>query len=108
MSSEESKYDISYEIWSKKYRYQGGAEVARDNSPEDTFRRVAHAIAANEMYTVAFNQLSYTWAYTHFQEMGTMDTQIKSALGKLEKGRGTSQEVLDKAVKEVQDEINDK
>ncbi|MBR4666779.1 MAG: adenosylcobalamin-dependent ribonucleoside-diphosphate reductase, partial [Lentisphaeria bacterium] len=48
MSSEESKYDISYEIWSKKYRYQGSDEVARDNSPEDTFRRVAHAIAANE------------------------------------------------------------
>ena len=47
-SSEQSKYDISYEIWSKKYRYQGSDEVARDNSPEDTFRRVAHAIAANE------------------------------------------------------------
>ena len=71
-------------------------------------KEVKDAIAGNEMYTVAFNQLSYTWAYTHFQEMGTMDTQIKSALGKLEKGRGTAKEVLDKAVKEVQDEINDK
>lgn len=71
-------------------------------------QEVKDAIAANEMYTVAFNQLQYTWAYTHFQEMGTMDTQIKSALGKLEKGRGTSQELLDKAVKELQSEIDDK
>ncbi|MBQ5953754.1 MAG: extracellular solute-binding protein [Lachnospiraceae bacterium] len=71
-------------------------------------QEVKDAIAANEMYTVAFNQLSYTWAYTHFQEMGTMDSQIKAALGKLEKGRGTSQELLDKAVKELQSEIDDK
>ena len=71
-------------------------------------QEVKDAIASNEMYTVAFNQLQYTWAYTHFQEMGTMDTQIKAALGKLEKGRGTSKELLDKAVKEVQSEIDDK
>lgn len=71
-------------------------------------QEVKDAIASNELYTVAFNQLSYTWSYTHFQEMGTMDTQIKAALGKLEKGRGTSQELLNKAVKEVQDEIDDK
>ena len=70
-------------------------------------QEVKDAIASNEMYTVAFNQLSYTWAYTHFQEMGTMDSQIKSALGKLEKNRGTSKELLDKAVKEVQTEIDD-
>ena len=69
---------------------------------------VKEAISSNEMYTVAFNQLSYTWAYTHFQEMGTMDTQLKSALGKLEKGRGTSKEVLDKAVQEVLKEMNDR
>ena len=48
MGTEQSKYDISHEIWSKKYRYQGGEEVAKDNSPDDTFNRVAHAIAANE------------------------------------------------------------
>ena len=47
-SSEQSRYDISSEIWAKKYRYQGSPEVAKDNSPEDTFKRVAHAIAANE------------------------------------------------------------
>ena len=46
--TEQGKYDISYEIWSKKYRYQGGGDAAKDNSPEDTFKRVAHAIAANE------------------------------------------------------------
>ena len=60
MSSEESKYDISYEIWSKKYRYQGSDEVARDNSPEDTFRRVAHAIAANEQDPVKWEKEFYS------------------------------------------------
>lgn len=70
-------------------------------------QEVKDAIASNEMYTVAFNQLNYTWAYTHFQEMGTMDSYIKSALGKLEKGRGTGKEVLDKAVSDLQTEIDD-
>ncbi len=70
-------------------------------------QEVKDAIAGNEMYSVAFNQLQYTWAYTHFQEMGTMDSQIKSALQKLEKNRGTSQEVLDYAVKKLQEEIDD-
>lgn len=65
------------------------------------------ALASNELYGVAFRQLDYTWAYTHFSAMGTMDTQIKSALGKLEKGRGTSADLLDKAVKAVQKEIDD-
>ena len=60
MSSEQSKYDISYEIWSKKYRYQGSDEVARDNSPEDTFRRVAHAIAANEQDPVKWEKEFYS------------------------------------------------
>lgn len=65
------------------------------------------ALATNELYGVAFKQLDYTWAYTHFSAMGTMDTQIKSALGKLEKGRGTAKDLFDKAVKAVQNEIDD-
>ena len=48
MTAEQGKYDISYEIWSKKYRYHGGGDLPKDNTPDDTFRRVAHAIAANE------------------------------------------------------------
>ena len=67
---------------------------------------VKKAIQENELYNVAFKQLSYTWAYTHFEQMGTMDTEIKSMLNKLEKGRGTSQELLTKAVEAVQKEIN--
>lgn len=67
---------------------------------------VKDAIAKNEMYATAFNQLSYTWAYTHFQQMGTMDIEIRSMLGKLEKGRGTAQELLDKAVSNLQEEID--
>ena len=59
-SSEQSKYDISREIWEKKYRYQGSPEVARDNSPEDTFKRVAHAIAANEKDSVKWEKEFYS------------------------------------------------
>ncbi len=66
---------------------------------------IKKAIEENEMYQVAFNQLSYTWAYTHFEAMGTMDSQLNGALGKLEKGKGTSQDLLDKAVKYVAKEI---
>ena len=65
------------------------------------------AIAENEMYGVAFKQLDYTWAYTHFEQMGTMDVQIKSMLTKLEKGRGGSQDLLNKAVDTLQKEIDD-
>lgn len=48
MTAEQGKYDISSEIWSKKYRYHGGGDLPKDNTPDDTFKRVAHAIAANE------------------------------------------------------------
>lgn len=68
---------------------------------------VKAAIEGNEMYAVAFEQLKYTWAYTHFEQMGTMDTQINSLLGKLEKGRGTAQELLDKGVSNLQKEIDE-
>ena len=67
---------------------------------------VKKAIEENELYSVAFKQLSYTWAYTHFEQMGTMDTEIKAMLNKLEKGRGTSQDLLDKAVQTLQKEID--
>ena len=69
---------------------------------------VKKAISENELYAVAFKQLDYTWAYTHFEQMGTMDLQIKSTLNRLEKGRGTAQELLDKAVTTLQKEIDDK
>lgn len=40
--------DISQEIWDKKYRYKGNGDVPSDNTPEDTFKRVAAAAAKNE------------------------------------------------------------
>ena len=66
---------------------------------------VKQAIEQNEMYTVAFNQLSYTWAYTHFEQMGNMDVLLNTMLNKLEKGRGTAEDLLNKAVSDLADEI---
>ena len=64
------------------------------------------AIADNEMYAVAFQQLDYTWAYVHFEQMGTMDIELRNALNKIEKeAGGTIQEVLDKAVDNLAVEI---
>lgn len=64
------------------------------------------AIAANEMYTIAFEQLENTKAYFHFSQMGTMDIQLRTMLNKLEKGRGEPQELLDKAAADLQEEID--
>ena len=55
-STAQEKHDVSYEIWSKKYRYQGGGDAVKDNSPEDSFRRVAKAIAANEKDSAKWEQ----------------------------------------------------
>ncbi len=40
--------DISHYIWEKKYRYLGSPSIPADSSFEDTWRRVARAVAANE------------------------------------------------------------
>jgi len=48
MSEEGPITDISQEIWTRKYRYQGGRDVPADHSIEDTFKRVAKAAAAKE------------------------------------------------------------
>ncbi|MBR4870012.1 MAG: hypothetical protein IKU12_04425, partial [Oscillospiraceae bacterium] len=66
---------------------------------------VKDAIASNPMYSVAFNQLSTTWAYTHFEQMGTMDLQITDALGRIEKDTRQPQEAMDAAVTRVMDEL---
>lgn len=66
---------------------------------------VKNAIANNDMYNVAFNQLDYTWAYVHFEQMGTMDLQIADALSRIEKGVLEPQEAFDNAVKRVVDEL---
>lgn len=56
-----------------------------------------NAIAGNAMYQVAFDQLDYAWAYTHFDQMGTMDTVLWTAIDELEKGVKTPAETLDSA-----------
>jgi len=65
------------------------------------------ALSENELYGIAFKQLEYTFAYTHFEQMGTMDSLIRNMLNKLEKNRGTSQDLLNKAVKDLQKEIDE-
>jgi len=65
----------------------------------------AAAIEENEMYSVAFNQLSYAWAYVHFEQMGTMDLQIADALSRIEKGTREPQEALDKALEKLVSEM---
>ncbi len=66
---------------------------------------VKDAIAENEMYGVAFKQLSYTWAYVHFEQMGTMDMQLADALSRIEKGVLQPQEALDRALQKLVDEM---
>jgi ribonucleoside-diphosphate reductase alpha chain len=42
-------YDISSEIWGRKYRYDGNnKDIPADKTMDDSLHRVAHAIAANE------------------------------------------------------------
>ncbi len=67
--------------------------------------KAAAAIEQNEMYSVAFNQLSYAWAYVHFEQMGTMDLQISDALSRIEKGTREPQEALDKALDKLVSEM---
>lgn len=41
-------FDISEEIWNRKYRYQGSLTIPEDKTVSDTWKRVAGAAAANE------------------------------------------------------------
>lgn len=55
------------------------------------------AMKANKLYKIAFDQLDHAWAYTHFDEMGTMDGDIWMAMDEFEKGVKTPQQALDDA-----------
>lgn len=46
--TEETRYDISEDIWNRKYRYQGGEDIPEDKSIEETMRRVAVTVAKSE------------------------------------------------------------
>jgi len=41
-------YDISNDIWERKYRYRGSSEIPEDKSIEETMRRVALSVASKE------------------------------------------------------------
>ena len=68
---------------------------------------IQKALSENELYAIAFKQLDYTFAYTHFEQMGTMDSLLRNMLNKLEKNRGASQDLLDKAAKDLKSEIDE-
>ena len=68
---------------------------------------IKEAISQNPMYNVAFSQLAYAWAYTHFDEMGTMDMLLWTAVNQIEKGAKTPQAALDYAVEELIMEMED-
>ena len=68
---------------------------------------IQKALSENALYSIAFKQLDYTFAYTHFEQMGTMDSLLRNMLNKLEKNRGTSQDLLDKAAKDLKSEIDE-
>jgi ribonucleoside-diphosphate reductase alpha chain len=48
MTEKLPEYDISKDIWNKKYRFKGNETIAEDITVEDTWKRVSKAVAANE------------------------------------------------------------
>lgn len=66
---------------------------------------VASYIADSELYSVATKQLSYAWAYTHFAEMGSMDSFFWYALDDIEHGTKTPEESFKNAAAMVAKEI---
>lgn len=67
--------------------------------------RVKEKMANNPLYKVATSQLSYAWAYTHFGEMGTMDSLLWYALDDIEHGTKTPKEAFENASSQLDKEI---
>jgi sn-glycerol 3-phosphate transport system substrate-binding protein len=63
------------------------------------------AVAETPLYKVALAQLKDSWAYWHFNEMGTMDLLIGQALERLEKGKQGPAETLAASVTELKNEM---
>lgn len=59
--------------------------------------KVQELFISNPLYKIAFEQLDYTWAYLHFNEMGTMDAMFWYALDEIEKAVLSPKAALDKA-----------
>ena len=66
---------------------------------------VSRAVEENELYSVAFRQLSYAHSCVHFEEMGTMNLEIDEALSHIERGVLSPQQALCDAAKRVREEI---
>lgn len=62
-------------------------------------------IAENELYAVATKQLSCAWAYTHFADMGSMDSFFWYALDEIERGVKTPQKAFGDACASLIQEI---
>ena len=58
---------------------------------------VKNAIAEDARRATVYAYLENSWSYTHFGDMGTMDSHLKTAISDLENGMDP-QEALDKAV----------
>ncbi len=51
--------DIAYDIWNRKYRYQGSVDVPEDKEYKDTWRRIANAIAIKEKDSATWSEKFY-------------------------------------------------
>jgi sn-glycerol 3-phosphate transport system substrate-binding protein len=64
------------------------------------------AVASNQMYAVAFDQLDEGWSYWHFEQMGTMDQILAKTMDAIERGVQAPRAALEKAAQELQREID--
>jgi len=69
--------------------------------------QMQEAIDTNPMFGVAFKQLNYTWAYIHFEQMGTMDMLLSNALMEIEKETRPPQDALNRALNSLIEEIEE-
>jgi sn-glycerol 3-phosphate transport system substrate-binding protein len=63
------------------------------------------AASETPLYKIGLAQLADSWAYWHFDEMGTMDLLIGQALERLEKGKQTPSEAMSSSVAELKKEM---
>jgi len=63
------------------------------------------ALAENPMFKIAFDQMSYSWSYWHFEQMGTMDMILGDTMEKIEKNVMSPKEALEDAVKQLTKEM---
>jgi len=63
------------------------------------------ALAENPMFKIAFDQMSYSWSYWHFEQMGTMDSILADTMEKIEKNTMSPKDALTDAVKQLNKEM---